>query len=70
MSAQDTGANEPETNWFQIGQKVRFIHSGETGIIELFHGGTLVSVKMDQGTNIAGIGHCLVSYEVLERISD
>ena len=70
MSTQDVGANEPESNWFQIGQKVRLVHSGETGIIELFLGGTLVAVKMDQGTDIDGIDHYSISWHGIERIPD
>ena len=70
MSTQDVGANEPESNWFQIGQKVRLVHSGETGIIELFLGGTLVAVKMDQGTDTDGIDHYSISWHGIERIPD
>jgi hypothetical protein len=42
----------------------------ETGIIELFHGGTLVSVKMDLGTDTDGTDHYLISWHGIERIPD
>jgi hypothetical protein len=70
MSTQNVESNEPEPNWFQIGQRVRLAHSGKTGVIELFLGGTLVAVKMDQGTDIDGIDHYSISWHGIERISD
>ena len=70
MNTQREDGPDSGSNWFQIGQKVRLVHTGETGIIELFLGGTLVAVKMDQGTDTDGIDHYSISWHGIERIPD
>ena len=58
------------SNWFQIGQRVRFIDSGETGTIVYYMGGTSVAIKMDRGPDANGFDHVSTCWTAIEGIPD
>ena len=72
MNTSPGNSNESAANWFQLGQKVRFVNSGdlsgETGVVVSYIGGTEVVIKMDRGPDADGIEHVFTHWGALERI--
>ena len=70
MNTQREDSPDSGSNWFQIGQRVRFIADDETGVIAYYMGGTWVAIKMDRGPDADGFDHVATCWTTIECIPD
>ena len=61
-------SNQAGLDWFQIDQKVLFKDKSDTGVIVGYHGGDLVSVKVDSGPDAGGSDIVLISWDEIEKL--
>jgi hypothetical protein len=67
-NAPSGSSNQAGLDWFQIDQKVLFKNNSDTGVIVGYHGGDLVSVKVDSGPDAGGSGIVLISWDEIEKL--